>query len=154
MKKTLRSQLVLSGALGVVGGAALLGGALFLLQRTGLRPLVTGWATWLLLGFLLIFSLAEIPVMIFVMRHIGKSASGQRLVVLVNVAFTFFAAVYAFPFLLFTGRVGIGVVLAALSLVRFASALWFVPGGSLAIESNPQPAASSNSYSSLHNEGL
>lgn len=154
MKKNLRSQLALSGGLGVVGGAALMGGAFFLWQRMGLiSPLVTGWATWLLLGFLLTFSLAEIPVMIFGMRQMGSSASGGRLAVVTNAAFTFFAAVYAVPFLLLTGRVGIGVALAALSLVRFAGALWFVPGG-LSMELNPQPMASGNSYSSLHTEEL
>ena len=78
MKRKLRSQLAVSGALGVMGGAAPMGGALFLLQRTGLRPLVAGWATWLLLAFLLAFSLAEIPTMIFGMRYIGDSVSGKR----------------------------------------------------------------------------
>ena len=153
MKKNLRSQLALSGGLGVVGGAALMGGAFFLWQRMGIRPLVTGWATWLLLGFLLTFSLAEIPVMIFGMRQMGSSDSGGRLAVVTNAAFTLFAAVYAVPFLLLTGRVGIGVALAALSLVRLAGALWFVPGG-LSMEPNPQPMASGNSYSSLHTEEL
>ncbi len=127
----------------MVAGAALMGGGLFLWQCIGLKPLVTGWLTWLLLGFLLVFSLAEIPLMIFGMRHMGSSASGKRLVVLVNVAFTFFAAVYAVPFLLLTGRVGIGLALAALGMVRFVGALWFVPGGS-----------SANPYSSLHGEEL
>jgi len=136
VKRKLRSQLAVSGALGVMGGAALMGGALFLLQRTGLRPLVAGWAAWLLLAFLLAFSLAEIPTMIFGMRYLGDSVSGKRLVVLINAAFTFFAAVYALPFLLMTGRVGIGMALAALSLVRFAGGLWFVPSG-LSMEPNP-----------------
>jgi len=153
VKRNQRSQLALSGALGVVVGAALMGGGLFLWQRLGTEPLVIAWVTWLLLGFLLIFSLAEIPLMIFGMRYMGSSASGKRLIALVNAAFTFFAAVYAVPFLLLTGRIGIGLALAALSLVRFAGALWFVPVDP-SIVPNPQSTASANLYSSLHSEEL
>ncbi len=137
----------------MVAAAALMGGGLFLWHRIGLKPLVTGWLTWLLLGFLLVFSLAEIPVMIFGMRHMGDSDSGKRLAALVNVAFTFFAAVYAIPFLLLTGRVGIGLALAALSLFRFAGALWFVPRDS-STELDLLPTASASSDSSVYNEEL
>ena len=128
-KKRLRNQLALSGGLGVIGGAALTGSALFLLQRTDLKPLVTGWAMWLLLAFVLVFSLGEIPLMIFGMRHMVIGTSGRRLAVLTNAAFTLFAAVYAVPFLLLTGRIGLGTLLSGLCLVRFVCALWFVPGG-------------------------
>ena len=126
-KKRLRSQLALSGGIGLAGGVALMGGALFLLGRTGLEPLVKGWVAWLLLAGVLGFSLAEIPMMVFGMRQMADSASGSRLIVVTNVAFTSFAAVYAVPFLLLTGRVGVGIALAGLGLVRFVSALWFVP---------------------------
>lgn len=111
----------------------LTGGAIFLVRGTGLRPPVTGLWTWALLGFLLLFSLAEIPLMLFGMRHMVSSASGARLATLTNAAFTFFAAVYAAPFLLLTGRVGIGIMLAGLCLVRLAGALLFIP--------SPQPPA-------------
>lgn len=137
----------------MVAASALMGGGLFLWHRIGLKPLVTGWLSWLFLGFLLVFSLAEIPVMIFGMRHMGDSDSEKRLAALVNVAFTFFAAVYAVPFLLLTGRVGIGLALAALSLVRFAGALWFVPHDS-STESNLPPTASANPNSSVYSEEL
>jgi hypothetical protein len=106
-----------------------MGGAFFLWQRLDLRPLVSGWATWLLLVFLLTFSLAEIPLMVFGMRQLAGGPSGGRLLFLTTAAFTFFAAVYAAPFLLLTGRVAIGAGLAALSLVRLVSAWWFVPVG-------------------------
>lgn len=132
MKRIQRNQLAVSGAFGLVAGAALMGGALFLWQRVSPRPLVTGWLTWPLLGFLLVFSLAEIPLMIFGMKYVGSSASRKRLVVMINVVYTFFAAAYAAPFLLLTGRVGIGLALAALGMVRFLGALWFVPGDSSA----------------------
>jgi hypothetical protein len=124
---TLRSQLTLSGLAGVAGGAALMGGAVWLLRQTGLPPLITGPATWALLGLLLLFSLAEIPLMIFGMRRMAVNAAGRRLAVLTNIAFTFFAAIYATPFLLLTGKVSISLVLAGLCLVRFVGVLLFVP---------------------------
>jgi hypothetical protein len=133
-KKRLRNWLALSGGLGVVGGVALTGSAIFLLERTDLKPLVTGWATWLLLALVLAFSLGEIPLMLYGIRQMVTSTSGGRLAVLTNAAFTLFAAVYAVPFLLLTGRIGLGTALAGLCLVRFVCALWFVPGD-LPIES-------------------
>jgi hypothetical protein len=134
----LRSSLFLSGALGVAGGAVLTGVALFLWRRYVVSPLVSGVGVWLLLGFLLFFSLAEIPLMIFGLRRLADSASGVRLAILTNAAFTFFAAVYAAPFLLLTGRVKIGLALASLCLFRLASALSFVPGRR-PLAADPQP---------------
>jgi len=123
----LRSQLALSGLAGVAGGVALTGGAVFLVRRGGLPPLVTGTGTWALLGFLLFFSLAEIPLMLFGMRRLADSPTGTRMAVLTNAAFTFFAAVYAAPFLLLSGRIGIGLAMAGLCLVRYLSAVLLVP---------------------------
>jgi hypothetical protein len=128
LEMSLRSRLALSGGVGVLGGAALTGGALFLLRDLRPAPLVSGVGIWLLLLFLLFFSLAEIPLMIFGMRHMVKDASAGGLVVVTNAAFTLFAAIYALPVLLLTTRVAMGLALAGLSLVRFAGALLFVPG--------------------------
>ncbi|GAB4548900.1 MAG: hypothetical protein Kow0063_43790 [Anaerolineae bacterium] len=119
--------MALSGGLGLVGGAVLTGVALFLWQQIIQNPLLTrGWV-WLLLAFLLGFSLAEIPIMVIGMRHMLGSSAGVRLAILTNAAFTLFAAVYAAPFLLLTGRVAIALALAGLGLVRLAVSLWFVP---------------------------
>jgi hypothetical protein len=150
---TLRSQLVLSGGMGLAGGAVLTGGTLFLLWRMELAPVITGLGTWVLLGFLLLFSLAEIPVMIFGMRQMIIVAWGTRLAVLTNGVFTSFAAVYAAPFLLLTGRVGIGLGLASLGLVRFAGALLFVPDRQI-LMTRSQPPASGNSQPTIHSEEL
>ena len=127
----LRSRLALSGLAGIAGGAALMGGALFVLQRSGLPPLVTGRATLVLLGFVLFFSLGEIPMMIYAMRRLGSTAGGARPAVLTNAAFTFFGAVYAAPFLLLTGQVEVSLALAGLCLVRLAGALWLGPSEDL-----------------------
>ena len=121
---TLRSRLALSGLVGIAGGAALMGGALFVFQRSGLAPLVTGRGAMLaLLGFVLFFSLGEIPLMIYALRRLTASAAGVRPALVTNAAFTFFSAVYAAPFLLLTGQVEISLALAGLCLVRLAGAL-------------------------------
>jgi hypothetical protein len=113
--------------MGIIAGATLTGGAVFLLQRGALLPLISGTWTWLLLVFLLGCSVAEIPVMVLGMRHLVKSSSTTRLLIPINFIFAFFAAVYALPFLLLTGRIGLGVGLAGLGLVRVLAALLFVP---------------------------
>jgi hypothetical protein len=127
----LRSQLALSGLVGVLGGVLLTVGILWLQRRIGLPPLVTGLWTWALLAVLLLFSLAEIPLMIFGMRHMIGSPSGTRLAVLTNGVFTFFAAVYATPFLLLTHRRVVGLMLAGLCLVRYVGALLLVKQSSV-----------------------
>jgi hypothetical protein len=125
---TLRSRLALSGLAGIAGGAALMGGALFVSQRSGLTPLITGRTGMLaLLAFVLFFSLGEIPLMIYALRRLTGSAGGARPAMLTNAAFTFFGAVYAAPFLLLTGQVEVSLALAGLCLVRLAGALWLGP---------------------------
>ena len=109
-----------------------MGGALFVLQRSGLSPLVTGRAgTLALLGFVLFFSLGEIPMMLFALRRLTASAAGVRPAIVTNAAFTFFGAVYAAPFLLLTGQVEVSLALAGLCLVRLAGALWLGPSEDL-----------------------
>ena len=137
----------------MLGGAALIGGAVFLSQRTSLKPLVTGLGIWLLFAFLLLFSLAEIPMMVFGMRRITRRASARWLAVLTNASFTFFAALYAVPLILLTGRVWVGVALAGLGLVRFVSALCFVPDVQH-LEPATDLSSSNHQYTSTHSEGL
>ncbi len=123
---TLRSRLALSGLVGIAGGAALMGGALFVLQHSGLTPLISGQKAMLaLLGFVLFFSLGEIPMMIYALRKLTASPAGVRPALVTNAAFTFFSAVYAAPFLLLTGQIEVSLALAGLGLVRLAGALWF-----------------------------
>lgn len=73
-------------------------------------------------GFLLTLSLVEIPVMVFGLRQMARSVSTPRRLILATFAFyVMFASVYASIFVLLTGQILWGAVLAALSLVRFAS---------------------------------
>jgi hypothetical protein len=74
-----------------------------------------------------IFSLAEIPMMIYALRQLAiERKSNHRPVQILNIVFVFFAGVYAAPVTLLTGSIGWGLALFTLSLVRFASSLIFV----------------------------
>jgi len=66
--------------------------------------------------------------MIFGIRRITASANprAKYVALLVIAGYVFFAAVYAAPFILLTGWLGLGVALAALSLVRFITALVYL----------------------------
>jgi hypothetical protein len=88
---------------------------------------------WSIFGFLLFFSLAEIPVMIVGMRRMADSPNpkAKALVLITNSGYTFFASVYAAPFILLTGQFTLqlvaGAFLGALSVVRFITAVIFLP---------------------------
>ncbi len=95
------------------------------------RVVPPGWGTWALLGFVLFFSLAEMPLMIYVLRRmVGSDAARSTATVMVvaTSAFVFFAAFYAAPFTVLTGQVAIGAALAGLSVVRLVGVLVLVPG--------------------------
>jgi hypothetical protein len=82
-------------------------------------------------------SLAEIPVMVFAMRHLLATQQGHHAFVLgLNVLFIFFAAVYGTPVLLLTGSLAWGWILCGLGLVRLAASQLFVREGSHPIASD------------------
>ena len=129
-----RSGIIFSGVLGLIG-AILLTGACVALMTSGLIPvLLTGpLFVWGLFLFLLTLSVLEIPLMIFTMGRMATSANPRAtyVVLLTNTAYTFFAAVYAAPFILLAGgsqlELWAGIGLASLSIVRFSSAMVFLP---------------------------
>lgn len=125
-----RNRIILTGLVGLVGAVLVTALCLFVMVWSLIPPLVTNtlYALALLL-FLLFFSLAEIPIMIMGMRRIAASANpkAKYVALLVNAGYVLFAAVYAAPFILLTGWLGTGTALAALSVVRFASALIYLP---------------------------
>jgi hypothetical protein len=74
-----------------------------------------------------VFSLAEIPLMLFAMRRLAAERPDNQSVVMgLNAFYVFFAAVYGLPVLLLTGSVVWGLALCALGLVRFVASLSFV----------------------------
>ena len=125
-------RLVLPGLIGLGAGAALTAGAVWLTAGgTVPRVVPPGWGTWALLGFVLLFSLAEMPMMVFALRRMTggtPTRATSRIRMLASAAFVFFAAFYAAPFTLLTGQVAAGVALAGLCLARLACVLLIVPG--------------------------
>ncbi len=125
-----RRSIVLSALIGLIGAVVLTALCLFVMAKGWIPVLITNpilvWAIFLFLTF---FSVAEIPIMVFAIRRIAASANpkAKYVALLANVGYTFFGAVYAVPFILLTGRLGLGAAMAALCLVRFLSAVIFIP---------------------------
>jgi hypothetical protein len=130
-----RSNLILTGMLGLAGGLILTLLSLFVMISGWLRPLVNNpFYVWGLFLFLLFFSVAEIPVMIIGMRRMAASLNprAKYVVLVTNAGYTFFASVYAVPFILLAGKsmpeLAAGALMSALGLIRFMTTIFFVPG--------------------------
>jgi hypothetical protein len=123
-----RFEVIASGLIGL-SGAVIFTALCILIAQQWLPVLLT---SAIIVGglflFLIVFSLAEIPLMIFGIGRIATSANpkARYLALLTTAGYVFFGAVYAAPFILLTGRVGMGVALASLSVVRFITALIFL----------------------------
>ncbi|MBI1880709.1 MAG: hypothetical protein HYR94_21240 [Chloroflexi bacterium] len=125
-----RNSLILTGIIGLIG-AVIVTALCFVVMIGELIPVLVTRSVyvWAIFLFLLLFSVAEIPVMIIGIRRIAASANpkAKYVALLVNCGYVFFGAVYAVPFILLTGRLGLGVGLALLSLVRFVTAMIYLP---------------------------
>jgi hypothetical protein len=129
-----RSSVILTGLVGLVGTIILTAGCLFIMTSGWIRPFLNeAIHVWGLFLFLLFFSVAEIPVMVFGMRRMAASTNpkAKYMVLLANVGYTFFAGLYAVPFILLAGKswleLAAGALMAALSLIRLSSAVIFLP---------------------------
>jgi hypothetical protein len=125
-----RLSIALVGLVGLIGAVIFTAFCVYIVTQDWFSIIITN--AWVVLGlflFLALFSVAEIPVMIFGMRKILESSNrhARAIVYITTAGYTFFAAVYAAPFILLTGNVWAGIALAALSLVRFISAVTFLP---------------------------
>ena len=112
--------LAIAGLIGLLVGAGIYAGAGALAQHIP-TLLQGGVGAAIVFAILLLISLAEMPMMLFGLRHMTRSQTMPR--VLVVGTFTFFvmfAAVYASVFVLITGEFEWGLALAALCLVRYA----------------------------------
>ena len=129
-----RGLLVFSGLFGLTGS--------LLLTTVSVAVMVLGYIPvllqqplfiWGLFLFLLALSLLEIPVMIMALRRMVTSTAPRAnyVTMLTNMAYTFFAGVYAMPFILLAGATWqellAGIGLALLSVVRFFTSMVFVP---------------------------
>ncbi len=124
-----RLKVTASGSIGLIGAVILTTLCLLIAQWWLPILLSSSLLVTALFLFLIVFSIAEIPVMILGIRRIAASANpkARYLALLTTAGYVFFGAVYAAPFILLTGRVGLGVTLAGLSVVRFITALIFLP---------------------------
>jgi hypothetical protein len=125
-----RNSVVLTSLIGLIGAVILTALCLYTVTR-GLIPtfLTNPTYVWGLFLFLAVFSVAEIPLMIFAIRRIAASTNPKAkfVALLTNIGYTFFAAVYATPFILLTGYLWSGAAMAGLSVARFISAVIFLP---------------------------
>jgi hypothetical protein len=125
-----RSSIILTGLVGLTGAVLLTVLCFFIMTWPFIPALLTRpLVAWILFFFLLAFSVAEIPVMILGIRRIAASPtrSAKNVALMVNIGYVFFGAVYAAPFILLTGWLGLGAILAAMSLARFVSAIIYLP---------------------------
>jgi hypothetical protein len=124
----LRPTLTLSGLVGLLV-AVLVSAVSVWLVAGKVIPILFPYPTAILfLGVLFAaFSLVEIPMTVFAMRHLLIARPGNRGIVLgLNALFCFFAAVYGVSVLLLTGSLGWGLALCSLAIVRFVASLLFV----------------------------
>lgn len=120
----MRSDLTIAGIVGLVIGASIYVGASAL---STLIPILLSlfFLVAVTFLFLLALSLVEIPMMLFGLRQMARSSSTPRRLLAGTFAFyVMFASVYASIFVLLTGQISWGLVLAALGLIRFASGMW------------------------------
>lgn len=123
-----RHNLLVSGLVGLIACGLLAVVGTWLVTNHILIPLLPIPLVALLTAIIFgIFSLAEIPLMVFAIRRLAAERPDNRGVVMVlNAFYVFFAAVYGLPVLLLTGSVAWGLALCALGLVRFMASLLFV----------------------------
>ena len=129
-----RSSVIITGLIGLVAGIFLTAVCLYV-TVAGYIPviLVRPLFVWGLFFFLLFFSLAEIPVMIYGMRSIAANnhPRAKKITLLTNTGYTFFAAVYAVPFILLTANstliILVGTFLGLLCIARFITSIIFLP---------------------------
>lgn len=129
-----RGLLVYSGLLGLTGSLLLTAVAVAVMVLGDIPVLLQQpLFIWGLFLFLLLLSVLEIPVMIVALRRMASSSAPKTnyITMLTNMAYTFFAGVYAAPFILLTGATWqellAGIGLALLSVVRFITSLVYVP---------------------------
>jgi hypothetical protein len=129
-----RNSVILTGLIGLIGAIIITTLALLTVTWGWISPLLSQpLHVWGLFLFLLFFSVAEIPVMVFSMRRIVASVNpkAKYVVMLTNAGYTLFAGVYAAPFILLAGQSPLelisGAFMGALTFVRFISAVIFVP---------------------------
>lgn len=120
----MKRDLLWTGIVGLLGGSALYAGASVLSLRIPIflaHPLVTAS----IFAFLLLLALLEVPMMVFGLRQMARSASTPRRLLQVMFAiYVAFAAFYASLFVLLTAQIAWGLVIVAVCVLRWLSGRW------------------------------
>ena len=125
-----RRNLLLTGLGGLLVCLLLAAVSAWLVRSQTVQPLLPYPTVAVLSALTLgLFSLAEIPMMVFAMRRLVEERADNRAVVLgLNLLYVSFAGVYGAPVILLTGHIGWGSALCALGIVRLGTSLAFVRG--------------------------
>jgi hypothetical protein len=124
MRLALRRDLLWTGIIGLLGGVALYAGASVLSTRIPILVQGTLFAA-MVFACLLLLALLEVPMMVFGLRQMARSASTPRRLLLATfVIYVAFAAFYASMFVLLTGQIAWGLGIAAVCLLRLVSGRW------------------------------
>ncbi len=118
-----RRALIVSGAAGVALAA------LVYFLTTRVSPFLRGWvllreAEIIAFVILLVFTLLEIPVMVFGLRTLYREKVNRTFFYAVNGFYVAFASFYAAVLVLLFGESGFSALLVSLSLARWASDWW------------------------------
>lgn len=120
----MKRDLITAGFVGLLIGAALYAGASMLSTRLPILVQGTLFAA-IVFAFLLLLALFEVPMMVFGLRQMARSASTpRRLLRATFVIYVAFAAFYASLFVLLTGQVAWGLVIVAVCGLRWVSGRW------------------------------
>ena len=128
MRVTLtRRNITLAGGVGVIAGIIAI--AAIIAFRPAEWPAllapypIVHWAIFVFLGGI---SLAEMPLMIFTLRKLIADNVSPVVILLIVVAFVFFAGVYALPNLLLTEKLWMGITLSMLIFLRWILSVIFL----------------------------
>jgi len=120
----MQRDLALTGMVGLFVGAALYAGASALSTRIPILAQGTVVAA-IVFAFLLLLALFEVPMMLFGLRQMARSAFTPRRLLLGTFGiYVAFASFYASAFVLLTGQIALGLVIAAVCVARLGSGIW------------------------------
>ena len=124
-----RKNLFITSLLGLIG-AILLTALSIIVVRLEWLPIIFSYhiLAYIFCASFFILSIAEIPLMLYAMYQIAKSdnPSAGKALLGTNVIYVAFGAIYGAMFILLSGSAELGIALAMLSLVRFATSLIFL----------------------------
>lgn len=124
-------RLVVTGSLGLLACAGIVGLASGLVMSGLVKPMLPyPPLTVILVVILGGFSLAEVPLMVYILRRLALERSANRAAVHgLHALYVCFAGVYAAPVPLLTGNITWGLILGSLAVPRLVASLLFVKEG-------------------------